>query len=79
LEEARERTCFCSAVRKLVPLAGAHRLQFRLEAFTVLNHPNWNGASSNPTSGSLFPSFASHQEIVDSNRDRLSSRDPGFC
>jgi hypothetical protein len=40
-------------LRKTVPLSGPHRLQFRLEAFNVLNHPNWNGANSNPTSGSF--------------------------
>ncbi len=28
-------------------------LQFRAEAFNVLNHPNWNGANFNPTSSSF--------------------------
>ena len=28
-------------------------LQFRAEAFDVLNHPNWNGANYNPTSSSF--------------------------
>ncbi len=40
-------------IRKTVPLSGAQRLQFRVEAFNVLNHPNWNGPNSNPTSGSF--------------------------
>jgi Carboxypeptidase regulatory-like domain len=40
-------------LRKTVPLAGSHRLQFRFDAFNVLNHPNWNGPNSNPTSGSF--------------------------
>lgn len=40
-------------LRKTVPIRNQHRLQFRMEAFNVLNHPNWGGASSNPTSGSF--------------------------
>jgi len=40
-------------LRKTVALAGRQRVQFRLEAFNVLNHPNWNGANNNPTSGSF--------------------------
>jgi hypothetical protein len=28
-------------------------VEFRVEAFNVLNHPNWGGANSNPTSGSF--------------------------
>jgi len=40
-------------LRKTIPLSGQHRLQLRLEAFNVLNHPNWGGANSNPTSGSF--------------------------
>ena len=40
-------------LRKMIPLQGQHKLQLRLEAFNVLNHPNWSGANSNPTSGSF--------------------------
>ena len=40
-------------LRKTVPLGGQRRMQFRLEAFNLLNHPNWSGANSNPTSGSF--------------------------
>ena len=45
-------------VRKNVPITGNHRVEFRVEAFNVLNHPNWGGttsnnAMSNPTSGSF--------------------------
>jgi hypothetical protein len=29
------------------------RIQLRLEAFNLLNHPNWGGANGNPTSGSF--------------------------
>jgi hypothetical protein len=40
-------------LRKMIPLQGQHRLQLRVEAFNVLNHPNWSGANGNPTSGSF--------------------------
>ena len=33
---------FDLGIRKNVPLAGNHQLQFRVEAFNALNHPNWN-------------------------------------
>jgi len=40
-------------LRKNFPVRDGQRLQLRMEVFNVLNHPNWNGASSNPTSGSF--------------------------
>jgi hypothetical protein len=40
-------------VRKSVPITATQRLEFRVEAFNVLNHPNWGTADSNPTSGSF--------------------------
>jgi len=40
-------------VRKVVPIHGRNRLEVRAEAFNALNHPNWSGANSNPTSGSF--------------------------
>ena len=40
-------------LRKSVPIRNAHRIEFRVEAFNVLNHPNWDNANGNPTSGSF--------------------------
>jgi len=40
-------------LRKVVPTRGSQRLELRVEAFNALNHPNWSGANSNPTSGSF--------------------------
>src|SRR5262245_23666870 len=40
-------------LRKVVPIRGSNRLELRVEAFNALNHPNWGGANSNPTSGSF--------------------------
>ena len=40
-------------LRKIVPVRGSNRVELRVEAFNVLNHPNWGGANSNPTSGSF--------------------------
>ncbi|MCG3161825.1 MAG: hypothetical protein JMDDDDMK_03039 [Acidobacteria bacterium] len=31
----------------------SHRIQFRAEAYNWLNHPNWNGADTNPTSSTF--------------------------
>ena len=36
-----------------MPLSGSHQLQFRVESFNALNHPNWGGANNNPNSGSF--------------------------
>ncbi len=40
-------------LRKTIPLRDQQRIQLRLETFNLLNHPNWGGANSNPTSGSF--------------------------
>jgi len=40
-------------LRKNIPVTEKQNLQFRFEVFKILNHPNWGGASSNPTSGSF--------------------------
>ncbi len=31
----------------------SHRIQFRAEAYNWLNHPNWGGADTNPTSSNF--------------------------
>jgi hypothetical protein len=36
-----------------VNLRATHSLQFRAEIFNFLNHPNWGGADSNPTSSTF--------------------------
>ncbi|MDQ1472756.1 MAG: hypothetical protein QOJ99_4236 [Bryobacterales bacterium] len=41
------------ALRKNFPTLEKQLLQLRFEVFNVLNHPNWGGANSNPTSGSF--------------------------
>src|SRR2546426_647384 len=40
-------------LRKNIPVTEKQNVQFRFEVFNILNHPNWGGASSNPTSGSF--------------------------
>ena len=40
-------------LRKNFPTVESQVLQFRWEIFNVFNHPNWNGANSDPTSGSF--------------------------
>ena len=41
------------ALFKNVNLGGTKTAQFRAEIFNFLNHPNWSGADSNPTSGTF--------------------------
>jgi hypothetical protein len=40
-------------LRKNFATTESQRLQFRFEVFNLLNHPNWSGANSDPTSGSF--------------------------
>ena len=35
---------------KTFPIAESHAVQFRVDAFNWINHPNWDGATTNPTS-----------------------------
>jgi hypothetical protein len=44
---------FDLGIRKTVVVSGSQRVQFRAEAFNVLNHPNWDVANNNPNSGSF--------------------------
>lgn len=41
------------ALFKNVNLRAKHSVQLRAEIFNFLNHPNWNGADSNPTSSTF--------------------------
>jgi len=40
-------------IRKNFPVTEKQRLQLRGELFNAVNHPNWGGANSGPTSGSF--------------------------
>jgi carboxypeptidase family protein len=44
---------FDVGLRKNFTITEKTKLQFRVEAFDVLNHPNWGGANGNPTSASF--------------------------
>jgi carboxypeptidase family protein len=61
---------FDLGVRKRVPLVGSQQLQLRVEAFNVLNHPNWDVANNNPNSGS----FGQVTRKVDQRTVQLSIR-----
>jgi hypothetical protein len=41
------------SLRKNFPIHERLTMQFRFDVFDFLNHPNWGGANSNPTSGSF--------------------------
>jgi hypothetical protein len=47
-----------------MPYKESHQLQFRAEAFNLLNHPNWGGPNGNILAGAPFPgapTTAAHQ------------------
>jgi hypothetical protein len=61
---------FDLGVRKSIPVRGSHQVQFRAEAFNVLNHPNWANANNNPNSGS----FGQVTQKVDQRTVQLALR-----
>jgi Carboxypeptidase regulatory-like domain/TonB-dependent Receptor Plug Domain len=42
-----------ASLRKNIPILDRLTMQFRLEVFDFLNHPNWGGANATPTSGAF--------------------------
>ena len=39
----------------VMPYNEHHQVQFRAEAFNLLNHPNWGGPNQNILAGAVFP------------------------
>jgi hypothetical protein len=38
-----------------MPYSEHHQVQFRFEAFNVLNHPSWSNPNGNILAGAVFP------------------------
>ena len=62
---------FDLGIRKNVPLAGAQRLQFRAEAFNVLNHPNLGSGSTTTPAANNNPNSGSFGFITTKNSERV--------
>jgi hypothetical protein len=64
-----------------LPYKEGHALQFRFEAFNVMNHPNWGMPSLNVLSGAArpgLPSTAAHQNFGVVTRTANSMRQIQF-
>jgi len=62
---------FDLGVRKNVPLTGAQRVQFRAEAFNVLNHPNLGPAGATASAVNNNPNSGSFGFITTKNGERV--------